>query len=82
VLEGGLLGGEVAAGLDRAAEPRVEGLDRVVQMMALISRSKARNGTNSGQAFSQSRMIAGYCFSQVPLNSANASRAAASDAAV
>jgi hypothetical protein len=31
----------------------------VVQMMVLISRSKARNGTNSAQAFSQSRMIAG-----------------------
>src|SRR5581483_8045962 len=29
VLEGGLLGGEVAAGLDRAAEPGVEALDRV-----------------------------------------------------
>src|SRR6202035_4070951 len=29
VLEGGLLGGEVAAGFDRAADPRVEGLDRV-----------------------------------------------------
>src|SRR5947209_19111630 len=29
VLEGGLLGGEVAAGLDRAAEPGIEALDRV-----------------------------------------------------
>jgi len=29
VLEGGLLGGEVAAGLDRAAEPGVQRLDRV-----------------------------------------------------
>jgi len=29
VLEGGLLGGNVAAGLDRAAEPGIERLDRV-----------------------------------------------------
>jgi len=29
VLEGGLLDGEVAAGIDRAAEPDVEALDRV-----------------------------------------------------
>jgi hypothetical protein len=29
VLEGGLLGGEVAAGLDRAAEPGIQRLDRV-----------------------------------------------------
>ena len=32
----------------------------VVQMIVRISRSKARNGTNSAQAFSHSRMIAGY----------------------
>src|SRR5215813_5652057 len=38
----------------------------VVEMTVLISRSKARNGTNSAQAFSQSRMTAGYCFSHLP----------------
>jgi hypothetical protein len=35
----------------------------------LISRSKARNGTNSAHAFSHSRMIAGYRFSHFPENS-------------
>jgi len=40
----------------------------VVQMIDLISLPKARNGTNSGQAFSQSLMIAGYFASHVPLN--------------
>jgi hypothetical protein len=59
VLEGGLLGWEVALGLDRPAEPGVEGLALVVQMIVRISLSKARNGTNSAQAFCQSRMIAG-----------------------
>jgi hypothetical protein len=59
VLEGGLLGGEVAAGLDRAAEPGIERLALVVQMIDLISRSKARNGTNSAQALSQSLTMAG-----------------------
>jgi hypothetical protein len=54
----------------------------VVQITALISRSNCRNGTNSAQAFSQSRVMAGYRFSHLPLNSANAPSAAASDGAV
>jgi hypothetical protein len=54
----------------------------VVQITVLISRSKARNGTNSAHAFSHSRMIAGYRFSHLPENSANRSSASASDAAV
>jgi hypothetical protein len=37
----------------------IDSMALVVQMAVLISRSKARNGTNSAQAFSQSRMIAG-----------------------
>jgi hypothetical protein len=53
-----------------------------VQITVLISRSKARNGTNSAQAFSHSRMIAGQRFSHLPEKSANMSSAAASDAAV
>ena len=54
----------------------------VVQTILRISASKARNGTISGQALVHSRMIAGYFFSQATLNSAKASRAACSDAAV
>jgi len=54
----------------------------VVQITFLISLSNWRNGVNSGQAFSQSRMMAGYFFSHVPENSANRSSASASDAAV
>ena len=51
-------------------------------MTVRISRSKARKGTNSAQAFSHSLTMAGYLASQVPLNSANASSAAASETAV
>jgi hypothetical protein len=54
----------------------------VVQISVLISRSKDRNRTNSAQAFSHSRMIAGYRFSHLPLSSANRPSASASDAAV
>jgi hypothetical protein len=54
----------------------------VVQMTVLISLSKARNGTNSGHAFSHSLMIAGYRFSHFSLNATNASSAADSLAAV
>jgi hypothetical protein len=54
----------------------------VVQISVRISLSKARNGTNSGQAFSHSLTMAGYFASQCPLNSVNASSAAASDGAV
>jgi hypothetical protein len=51
-------------------------------MTVRISWSNCRNGTNSAHAFSHSRMIAGYRFSHFPENSANRSRASASDAAV
>ena len=54
----------------------------VVQMILRISGSKARNGTISAQALVHSRMIAGYLRSHLLLNSANASRAACSQAAV
>ena len=54
----------------------------VVQMMVRISLSNCRKGTNSAQAFSHSLMMAGYFFSHFPENSANASRAAASETAV
>jgi hypothetical protein len=37
----------------------IDSIAFVVQMTVLISRSNRRNGTNSAQAFSQSRMIAG-----------------------
>ena len=37
----------------------IDSMALVVQMTVLISRSKARNGTNSAHAFSHSRMIAG-----------------------
>src|ERR1022692_625138 len=60
----------------------IDSIAFVVQMTVLISRSNRRNGTNSAQAFSQSRMIAGYRFSHVPANAANRSSASASDAAV
>ena len=54
----------------------------VVQTILRISVSKARNGTISAQVLVHSRMIAGYFFSQVTENSAKASSAACSDAAV
>jgi len=54
----------------------------VVQISVRISLSKRRKGTNSAQAFSHSLTMAGYLASQVPLNSANASSAAASETAV
>jgi hypothetical protein len=54
----------------------------VVVISVRISLSKARKGTNSAHAFSHSRTIAGYLASQAAPNSANASRAAASEAAV
>jgi hypothetical protein len=37
----------------------IDSMALVVQMMVRISLSNARNGTNSAQAFSQSRMMAG-----------------------
>jgi hypothetical protein len=54
----------------------------VLQMIRRISGSKARSGTNSAQAFSQSRMIAGYFLPQTSPNSRNRSIAASSVAAV
>ena len=51
-------------------------------MTRRTSGGKARNGVNSAQAFSHSLTMAGYLASQVPLNSANASSAAASETAV
>lgn len=47
-----------------------------------ISVSNCRNGTNSDQALVHSRTMAGYLRSHLSENSANASRAAASDTAV
>jgi hypothetical protein len=60
----------------------IDSIAFVVQMIVRISLSNARNGTNSAQAFSQSRMIAGYRFSHFAENSVSASSAAASDGAV
>ena len=54
----------------------------VEQMTLRISTSKARNGTNSAQAFSHRRTIAGYFFPQVSANSRNRSVAASSVTAV
>src|SRR5205085_8250654 len=54
----------------------------VLHTMRLISWSNCRNGVNSAQAFSHSRIVAGYLRSHLPENSANASRAADSDGAV
>src|SRR5439155_19557077 len=66
----------------RRSRALIDSIAFVVQITVLISRSKARNGTNSAHAFSHSRMIAGYRFSHFPENSANQSSASASDAAV
>src|SRR5207247_8206581 len=60
----------------------IDSIAFVVQMTVLISRSKARNGTNSAQAFSHSRMMAGERFSHLPEHSANRSRASAPAARV
>jgi hypothetical protein len=58
-LDGGLLGREVAAGLDRPpARAFSDSIALVKQMTALISRSQSRNGMNSFQAFSRSRITA------------------------
>ena len=61
-LQRGLLGREVPAGPNR---PPVAGMSDstafVEQMTRRIPTKSSRNGTNSLQAFSQSRMIAGYC---------------------
>jgi hypothetical protein len=43
----------------RRSRALIDSIALVVQMTVLISRSKARKGTNSAQAFSHSRMIAG-----------------------
>ena len=43
----------------RRSRALIDSMAFVVQMTVLISRSNRRNGTNSAQAFSQSRMIAG-----------------------
>jgi hypothetical protein len=67
---------------DRRNRAFSDSIALVVQISVRISLSKPRNGTNSAQAFSQSLTMAGYFASQVPLNSANASSAAASDGAV
>src|SRR5919198_2563641 len=58
VLQRGLLVREVPAGLDRSADLALsDSTALVVEMMVRISGSKARNGTNSAQAFSHSRTI-------------------------
>jgi hypothetical protein len=54
----------------------------VEQTTLRISVSKFRNGTNSAQAFSHNRTIAGYRAPQVSVNSMNRSIAAASVGAV
>ena len=54
----------------------------VVQMIVRISRSNWRKGTNSAQELVHSRIIAGYFFSHLSLNSAKASSAVDSDTAV
>src|SRR5918912_3803085 len=54
----------------------------VLHTMRRISWSNWRKGVNSAQAFSHSRIIAGYLRSHLPENSANASSAADSLGAV
>jgi hypothetical protein len=54
----------------------------VEQMTVRISTSKERKGTNSAQALSHSRMIAGYFFPQASWNSPKRSAAALSFGAV
>jgi len=44
---------------ERRNRALIDSLAFVVQISVRISLSKARNGTNSGQAFSHSLMIAG-----------------------
>src|SRR5262249_41378002 len=66
----------------RRSRALMDSIALVVQMTVLISRSKLRNGTNSAQAFSQSRMMAGERFAHFSLNSANRSSASDSDAAL
>ena len=51
-------------------------------MILRISTSKDRNGTNSAQAFSHNRTIAGLRSPQASANSRNRSNAAASVGAV
>ena len=82
VLEGGLLGGELAAGVDGAAEPGVQRLDPlVVQITGLISREGQERHELGPGVLPQphDRRVRS---SQAPLNSASASSAAASSAAV
>ena len=43
----------------RRSRALMDSIAFVVQITVLISRSNCRNGTNSAQAFSQSRIIAG-----------------------
>jgi len=59
-----------------------ESMALVEQRTRRISGSKARNGVNSAQAFSHSRMIAGYLAPQASANSRNRSVAADSVGAV
>ncbi len=54
----------------------------VVQTILRISTSNRRKGTNSAQAASQSRTIAGYFPPQASVNSTNRSSAASSVGAV
>ena len=69
VLEGGLLGGNVAAGFDRAADLALsDSIALVVQIGVRISRSDRRKGTNSARALSRSLTMAGYFASQMPLS--------------
>ena len=72
-LQGGLLVGEVPAGADGLADAGVDRLDRVRRADDPCGsrRRTARNGTNSAQAFSHSRTIAGYFSPQASANSTN-----------
>src|SRR5258707_10323033 len=66
----------------RRSRALIDSIGLVVQITVFISRSKARNGTNSDHPFSHSRIIAGSRFPHLPENSAKRSSAPASDAAV
>ena len=82
-LQGGRLGGEVAAGVDRPPIPAlIDSIAFVVQMIFRISWSNRGKGTNSAQAPVHNRMIAGCLFSHFSLNSAKESNAACSEGAV
>ena len=72
------------SGFHRAADAGVELFGRVGRAddLADLGAEKFRNGTNSDQAFSHNRTIAGYGQSQVSTDSRNRSIAAASIAAV